>query len=96
VGYWWRVTPGVVWRWRKALEVTTTSNASRLRVKKLAAKAGGAVIMAKAIDTPKQRDRKPLRKPPGKADELQGQWWTKQECKLFGRYSDAEVAQRTG
>src|SRR5438876_8820403 len=32
IGYWWGVTEGVVWRWRKALGVTRTNNEGSQRL----------------------------------------------------------------
>ncbi len=96
VMYWWGFTEGVVWRWRRVLEVTKTNNKRTHQLMKQSAQAGAGAVKAKVLETPAQRDQNWPRRKRGPAAELQGQWWTRQECRLLGRYSDAEVARLTG
>jgi hypothetical protein len=42
VMYWWRVGSGLVWRWRKALEVTRTNNRGTRRLIRAASECGAS------------------------------------------------------
>jgi hypothetical protein len=44
VGFWWGVSVGIVWRWRKALGVTRTSNEGSRRLILAAARKGAAGV----------------------------------------------------
>jgi hypothetical protein len=44
VCYWWGVSQGVVWRWRKALGVNCTNNEGSRRLLHAAAEAGAAAM----------------------------------------------------
>ena len=54
VGYWWGVSPGVVWRWRKALGVGENNNPGSRRLRRMAAKMGGAA-QREAAQTKRKR-----------------------------------------
>jgi hypothetical protein len=50
VCFWWGVSEGVVWRWRKALGVTRTDNAGSHRLIRASASAGGQVNHRQAAE----------------------------------------------
>jgi hypothetical protein len=58
VAYWWRVSPGVVWRWRKALGVTCTSNEGSRRLVHAAARAGGAAMRERGLTRKERAERR--------------------------------------
>jgi hypothetical protein len=98
--YWWRASEGAVWRWRKALGVTRTSNEGSRRLIHAAAKAG-AFAMQEQEFTDEECERQSRR-----ARELNlaqylptgyhRPWWSAEELALLGQLPDAEVARRTG
>jgi hypothetical protein len=44
VRFWWGVSVGVVWRWRRALGVTRTNNPGSVRLQHAASEAGAACV----------------------------------------------------
>jgi hypothetical protein len=100
VRYWWGVSAGVVWRWRKALGVTKINNAGSQRLVRAAAEKGAATLRGVPL-TPEQverRRRTALELDLGRhlITGYHGPRWTEQETALLGRLSDAEVAARRG
>jgi hypothetical protein len=100
VMYWWRVSPGVVWRWRKALEVTRTSNRGTRRLIHAASECGaskqrGVPLSAEQVERCRRtaielglgRNLRPENHP------LR---WVEDEIALLGVMPDEEVARLTG
>jgi len=100
VSYWWGVSEGVVWRWRKALEVTKTNNARTHQLVKEASQAGADAIKAKewsqeereAITQRNRQRDSGARLSPG----YHGEWWSEENLALLGKLPDEEIAELTG
>ncbi|HEY7425024.1 MAG TPA: hypothetical protein VH682_12405 [Gemmataceae bacterium] len=100
IRFWWGVSAGVVHRWRRALEVTRTSNEGSQRLICAAAELGAEQQRGKRL-TPEEVERRRLTaRDLGLGRYLQtgyhGPWWTKDEVALLGHLPDEEVARRTG
>lgn len=101
IRYWWGVSVGVVWRWRKALGVGRMDSLGSRRLI-LAASAKGADVV-RGIRLPHEQVERRRRT----AVELNlgrtlrpgyhlGPPWTPRQLKMLGRLPDDEVARRTG
>jgi hypothetical protein len=100
VCFWWRVSKGVVWRWRKALGVRRMENDGSRRLVLAAASAGGQA-MRKHEYTDEECDERSRRARGlnlgrNLVKGYQGPRWTKRQLRLLGKYPDDEVARRTG
>jgi hypothetical protein len=100
VRFWWEVSVGVVWKWRKTLGVTRTNNEGSVRRHRAAAEAGAAKTRGVSLpaEQVERRRRTSLRLNLGRylKTGYHGPWWTKAEVALLGRVPDDEVARRTG
>ncbi len=100
VSYWWGVSEGVVWRWRKALEVTKTNNARTHQLVKEASQAGGDAIKAKEWSQEERDAITQRNKQRNSAASLSpgyhGEWWSDEELALLGNLPDEEIAELTG
>jgi hypothetical protein len=94
------VSVGVVYRWRKFLDVTRTNNPGTHRLVQASARAGAETQKARVwTDAERQASRER-----SKALDLarhiphgyHGPWWTDEELALLGTMPDAEVAARIG
>jgi hypothetical protein len=101
VRYWWGVSAGVVWRWRRALQVTRTNNEGSRRRMRAAAEAGAARLRAVA----RARTRAARRHRPAGAPDPRTYWprghpapprWPDADLALLGTLPVDEVARRTG
>jgi hypothetical protein len=100
VRFWWGVSVGVVWRWRKALGVTRTNNEGSRRRIRAAAEAGTARL--RGVPLPphmvEQRRRSAIENnlaqylTPG----YHGPRWSDADLALLGTLTDDEVARRSG
>jgi hypothetical protein len=99
--HWWGVSEGVVWRWRKALGVTRTSNPGSNRLVRSAAQAGAAAMREREWTEEEREQKRRLAIegnygaffPPGCKTAPA---WTAEELALLGTAPDAEVAKRIG
>jgi hypothetical protein len=98
--YWWRVSEGVVWRWRKALGVSCTSNEGSRRLVHAASRAGGAAMRARGLTRKEraERRRRALRLNLGRflPTGYHGPRWTQEQVALLGKEPDDVVAAKTG
>jgi transposase-like protein len=101
VRYWWGVSEGLIWRWRKLLGCGgRTGTPGSVRLITAAARLGGEA-MAEREWTDEERDQKRRRSTElGLAQFLtpgyHGPCWTPEDLALLGTLPDAEVARRTG
>jgi hypothetical protein len=100
IRFWWGVSVGVVWRWRRALGVGRMDNEGSAQLMRAAAQMGGAAFGARGWT---EEDRERLRQHNvrlGLAKHLvldyNGPLWAAWEIALLGAASDQEVARRTG
>jgi hypothetical protein len=100
VCYWWGVSEGVVWRWRKALAVTRTSNDGTRRLMHASAKAGAAKVRGQTLPPDQIERRRQTALALNLARFLRpgyhGPRWTARQLRLLGRLADAEVAAKIG
>jgi hypothetical protein len=100
VRFWWGVSVGVVWKWRKALGVTRTNNPDSVRRQRAASEAGAAKTRGVPLppEQVERRRRTALRLNLARYFKTgyHGPWWTKAELALLGRVPDEQVARRTG
>jgi hypothetical protein len=98
--YWWGVSEGVVWRWRKALAVTRTSNDGTRRLIRASAKAGAADVRGRTLPPDQIERRRQTALALNLARFLRsgyhGPRWTAGQLRLLGRLPDAEVAAKIG
>jgi hypothetical protein len=98
--FWWGVSEGVVWRWRKALGVTRTNNEGSQRLIQAAAEQGSAAAKERGITDAEcdERSRRALEL--GLARHLKtgyhGPRWTKAQLQLLGKEPDEVVAGKVG
>jgi hypothetical protein len=100
IRFWWGVSVGVVWRWRKALGVGRMDNEGSARLMRAAAAMGGEAFGERGW-TAQERER--LRQVNARlglaknlvlgSPELR---WAAWEIALLGTVPDREVARRTG
>jgi hypothetical protein len=100
VMFWWGVTEGVVWRWRKALEVKRMENRGSRRLV-LAASAKGAdalrgVPLSEEQDEQRQRSHRENNLTQYLPTGWHGPRWTVEDMALLRQLRDSEVARRTG
>jgi hypothetical protein len=97
--YWWRVSEGVIWRWRKALGVTCTSNEGSRRLLHAAAR-GGAAMRERGLNQKERAERRQraLRLNLGQflCTGYHGPRWTPEQLRLLGKEPDDVVAAKTG
>jgi hypothetical protein len=100
VRYWWGVSVGVVWRWRRALGVTRANNEGSRRRIRAAAEAGAARQRGVPLPPEAVERRRRTAREKNLAQYLRlgyhGPRWTKGDLALLGRLPDEEVARRTG
>jgi hypothetical protein len=94
----WRVTPGVVWRWRKALGIGRTDPEGSRRLIQAAATAGAEVMLQYEYTAEERQQRRQRALELNLARHLEtgyhGPWWTAEDIALLGRLTDHEVAKR--
>jgi hypothetical protein len=100
VMYWWRVSPGVVWRWRKALEVSRTNNRGTRRLIRAASECGASKQrgVPLSVDEVERRRRTAIELDLGRnlRAENHPHHWAEDEVALLGVRPDGEVARLTG
>jgi hypothetical protein len=100
VRFWWGVSVGVVWRWRRALGVTRTNNEGSRRRMRAAAEAGAARQRGVPLPPEAVERRRRTAREKNLAQYLRpgyhGPRWTEEDLALLGRLPDEEVARRTG
>jgi hypothetical protein len=100
VRFWWGVSVGVVWRWRRALGVTRTNNEGSRRRMQAAAEAGaarlrGVPLPPEAVERRRQTARD-LNLGRFLHKGYHGPRWSDADLALLGTLTDDEVARRTG
>jgi hypothetical protein len=93
VGYWWGVSEGVVWRWRKALGVGQMDNDGTRRARQAAAVSGGQAVREQAR---RKWQALGLRCPPTVSSQEARPPWTAEEDKAVRTLPPKEAAKRTG
>src|SRR5262249_28431489 len=98
VMYWWGVSAGVVWRWRKALGVSRTNNEGSQRLIQAAAEEGAAAMREREYTDEECDERSRRARELGLGRYLQtgyhGPRWTRAQLRLLGKYPDDVVAAR--
>jgi len=100
IAYWWRVSEGVVWRWRKILGVTCTNNEGSRLLNQAAAAAGGAAMRERGL-TDQECDERSWAAVRQNLKRFlhtgyHGPRWTAEDLALLGTLPDAEVAAQIG
>src|SRR5262245_21658146 len=93
VCHWWGVTPGVVWRWRKALGVGPMDSPGTRQARQAAAVRGGRAVRDQAI---RRRRALGLRVPVGEPPPNSAPPWSAEEDELVRTLSPRAAARRTG
>jgi hypothetical protein len=93
VGYWWGVSEGVVWRWRKALGVGQMDSPGTRQARQAAAVRGGRTVRDQAI---RRRRALGLRVPVGELTSNIAPPWSAEEDELVRTLAPQEAACRTG
>jgi hypothetical protein len=97
--YWWGVSEGVVWRWRRVLGVGRTNNEGTRRLVRAAAEAGAAERRGKPLPREEVEQRRRTARELNLGQYLQpgyhGPVWTREQLALLGTLPDEEVARRT-
>jgi hypothetical protein len=100
IRYWWGVSVGVVWRWRRALGVGRTNNEGSAQLMRAAAEMGATAVGAKEWTQEERERRCQINARLGLAKNLvldyNGPLWRAGEIALLGTIPDREVARRTG
>jgi hypothetical protein len=100
VCFWWGVSEGVVWRWRKALGVTRTNCEGTRRLTRAASELGAAELRGKELPPEQVERRRRTALELGLGRNLvkgyHGPRWTRAQLWMLGRLPDEEVARRTG
>jgi hypothetical protein len=98
--HWWEVHSSVVWRWRKALGVTCTSNPETHRLLRAAAKDGAKAMQARGLTDEECEERRRQAIPLNLGRFLwhgyHGPLWTKAQLRLLGKEPDEVVARKIG
>jgi hypothetical protein len=98
--WWWGVSVGVVWRWRKAFGVSRMDNEGSARLMRAAAEMGGEAVAAREWTEEEREGRRQTNARLGLAKHLvtgyHGPLWAAGEIALLGTVPDREVARRTG
>jgi hypothetical protein len=96
--YWWGITAGVVWRWRKALGVTRTGNEGSRRLIQQAAEAGA--VRAREYTA---EERAACRRRAVERDLIRfaragcrPRLWTREQLRPLGKEPDDVVAAKVG
>jgi hypothetical protein len=98
VCYWWGVTPGVVWRWRKALGVTQWgTKGSKLLHQEVSERGADAIRGARQ---PEETVRRRMQTRRARGCPPPNRWaedgWKPEEVALLGTMPDDELARRLG
>src|SRR5262249_52748135 len=98
VCYWWGVTPGVVWRWRKALGVTHWGTEGSKRLHQEVSERGADAIRGRRPSAETIRKRVQTRRERGypPPDRWAEDGWKPEEVALLGTLPDEEGARRLG
>ena len=98
VCYWWGVTPGVVWRWRKALGVTRWGTEGSQRLRQELSERGADATRGRRPSPETLRKRVQTRRQQGylPPDRWAEDGWKPEEVALLGTLPDEEVARRLG
>jgi hypothetical protein len=100
VRYWWGLSPGVVTRWRRALEVSKTNNPGSNRLVRAASAKGADAIRGVPLSDEQVEQRRRMAREMNLAQYLQtgyhGPRWTEADLALLGEHPDAEVARSIG
>jgi hypothetical protein len=100
IRFWWGVSVGVVWRWRKALGVGRMDNEGSARLMRAAAQMGGEAFGARRWTEEDRERRRQINARLGLSKNLvldyKGPLWRAWEIALLGTIPDREVARRTG
>jgi hypothetical protein len=96
--YWWGVSEGVVWRWRKALGVTRWGTEGSKLLHQEVSKRGADAIRGRRLSEETVRRRVQTRRergcpPPNRRAE---DGWKPEEVALLGTLPDDELARRPG
>jgi hypothetical protein len=98
--YWWGVSIGVVWRWRKALGVTRTNNEGSQRLIQAAAELGAAAAKERGLTDEEcdEHSRRSLELGLGRylKTGYHGPRWTREQLRLLGKEPDDVVAGKVG
>jgi hypothetical protein len=98
--YRWRVGSGLVWRWRKALEVTPTNNRGTRQLIRAASECGAAKLRGVPLPAEQVERRRRTAIGLGPACNLRPEnnplHWVEDEIALLGVLRDEEVARLTG
>lgn len=96
VGFWWGVGVDVIWRWRKALDVTRINNEGTQQLIHAAAEAGADAVKAKEWTEAELAAIRHRSKQLNTAQHLQtgyhGPLWKAEDLTLLGTLPDDEVA----
>jgi hypothetical protein len=99
VCYWWGVTAGAVWRWRKALGVNQWGTQGSRLLHQAASEQGADAIRGKCQSEETVRRRMRTRRERG-CPPPTGRWaedgWKPEEVALLGTMPDNEVAEQLG
>jgi hypothetical protein len=98
VCYWWGVTPGVVWRWRKALGVARWGTEGSKLLHQEVSERGAEAIRGRRPSQETIRQRVQTRKERGypPPDRWAEDGWKPEEVSLLGTLPYEEVARRLG
>jgi hypothetical protein len=98
--YWWAVTDGVVWRWRRALGVGRADTEGSRRLIRAASEMGAAEQRGRELPPEQVERRRRTAREKNLAQYLQpgyhGQWWTREQLQLLGKEPDEVVAAKVG
>jgi hypothetical protein len=98
--FWWGVTDGVVWRWRKALGVGRADSEGSRRLIRAASEMGAAEQRGRQLPPEQVERRRRTARELNLARHLKagyhGPWWTREQLRLLGTEPDAAVAAKVG
>ena len=98
--YWWGVSEGVVWRWRKALGVGRTDSHGGRRLIRPAAEASGQAVRRQGLTAEDVKRRRRTNRERGLWRNLRtgyhGPRWTRGQLRLLGKEPDNVVAEKVG
>ena len=98
--YWWGLSEGVVWRWRKALGVGRTDSEGSRRLIRAAAEAGGRAIHERGLTPEQVEGRRRAARELDLARYLpkgyHGPCWTRAQLRLLGKEPDEVVTGKVG
>jgi hypothetical protein len=98
--FWWAVTDGVVWRWRKALGVGRADTEGSRRLIQAAAEMGAAEQRGRELPPEQVERRRRTAREKNLAQYLQpgyhGPRWTQEQPQLLGAEPDVVIAAKVG